>query len=83
MLPRGGVQKPFVTTAAGAAARAAVNTWIRCGAFEAVIDFGRVMGDPDRPDRLLPAYDSGGHLHPNDAGYRAMAAAVDLRLFAR
>jgi lysophospholipase L1-like esterase len=41
------------------------------------------MGDPDRPDRLLPAYDSGDHLHPNDAGYRAMAAAVDLRPFAR
>ena len=84
MLPRGGVQKPFVTTAAGTAARAAVNTWIRSsGAFDAVIDFERVMGDPDRPDRLLPAYDSGDHLHPNDAGYRAMAAAVDLRLFAR
>ena len=84
MLPRGGVQKPFVTTAAGNAARAAVNNWIRSsGAFDAVIDFERVMGDPDRPDRLLPAYDSGDHLHPNDAGYRAMAAAVDLRLFAR
>ena len=84
MLPRGGVRKPFVTTAAGTAARASVNTWIRSSsAFDAVIDFERVMGDPDRPDRLLPAYDSGDHLHPNDAGYRAMAAAVDLRLFAR
>ena len=47
-----------------------------------VIDFERAMGDPDRPDRLLPAYDSGDQLHPNDAGYRAMAAADDLRLFA-
>ena len=56
MLPRAGVQKPFVTTAAGTAAREAVNTWIRSsGAFDAVIDFERVMGDPDRPDRLLPA----------------------------
>jgi lysophospholipase L1-like esterase len=80
MLPRGGVQKPFVTTAAGTAARAMVNDWIRTsGAFDAVIDFERVMRDPERPDRLLPAFDSGDHLHPNNAGYRAMAAAVDLR----
>jgi lysophospholipase L1-like esterase len=82
MLPRGGVQKPFVTTAAGTAARSAVNDWIRTsGAFDAVIDFERIMRDPERPDRLLPAFDSGDHLHPNNAGYRAMAAAVDLRLF--
>ena len=82
MLPRGGVQKPFVTTAAGTAARALVNDWIRTsGAFDAVIDFERVMRDPERPDRLLPAFDSGDHLHPNNAGYRAMAAAVDLRRF--
>jgi lysophospholipase L1-like esterase len=33
------------------------------------------------PDRLLPAFDSGDHLHPNDAGYKAMAASIDLRLF--
>ena len=39
------------------------------------------MGDPGRPDRLNPAFDSGDHLHPNDAGYAAMAAAVDPRLF--
>jgi lysophospholipase L1-like esterase len=82
MLPRGGVQKPFVTTAAGTAARAMVNDWIRTsGAFDAVIDFERVMRDPERPDRLLPAFDSGDHLHPNNIGYRAMAAAVDLRRF--
>jgi lysophospholipase L1-like esterase len=82
MLPRGGVQKPFVTTAAGTAARAMVNDWIRTsGAFDAVIDFERAMRDPERPDRLLPAFDSGDHLHPNNAGYRAMAAAVDLRRF--
>jgi lysophospholipase L1-like esterase len=80
ILPRGGVQKPFVTTAAGTAARAAVNDWIRTsGAFDAIIDFERVMRDPERPDRLLPAFDSGDHLHPNNAGYRAMATAVDLR----
>jgi lysophospholipase L1-like esterase len=82
MLPRGGVQKAFVTTAAATAARATVNEWIRTsGAFDAVIDFERVMRDPQQPDRLLPAFDSGDHLHPNNAGYRAMAAAIDLRRF--
>lgn len=82
ILPRDGVQKPFVTTAAGTAARAMVNDWIRSsGAFDAVIDFEHVMRDPGRPARLLPAFDSGDHLHPNNLGYRAMAAAVDLRRF--
>ena len=43
--------------------------------------FDRLMGDPARPDHLAPAYDSGDHLHPNDAGFKAMAAAIDLRVF--
>jgi lysophospholipase L1-like esterase len=59
--------------------RQAVNRWIRTsGAFDAVVDFDRATRDPDRPTRFLPAYDSGDHLHPGDAGYQAMAAAVDL-----
>jgi lysophospholipase L1-like esterase len=62
--------------------RNAVNAWIRApGHFEAVIDFDRVMRDPSHPDRLLPSYDSGDHLHPSPAGYRAMANAVPLSLF--
>ena len=40
-----------------------------------------VLRDPSHPARLLPAYDSGDHVHPNDAGYRAMADAIDLSLF--
>lgn len=64
------------------ASRQAVNAWIRTsGAFDAVIDFDRVMRDPQRPDRLNPAYDSGDGLHPSIAGYRAMAEAVPLSLF--
>ena len=83
ILPREGVQKPFVNTAAGREKRRLLNTWIRTGgAFDGVIDFERALGDPARPDRLHPGFDSGDHLHPNDAGYAAMAAAVDLRLFA-
>lgn len=62
--------------------RQAVNEWIRTsGWFDAVIDFDRAVRDPSHPTRMLPAYDSGDHLHPNDAGYQAMANAVDLRLF--
>jgi lysophospholipase L1-like esterase len=62
--------------------RATVNQWIRTsGAFDAVIDFDRAVRDPDHPTRMLPAYDSGDHLHPNDRGYQTMAAAVDFGLF--
>ncbi|MFE2751624.1 SGNH/GDSL hydrolase family protein [Actinosynnema sp. NPDC059335] len=64
------------------AARQAVNHWIRTGGeYDGVIDFDRAVRDPKQPDRLNPAYDSGDHLHPNDAGMAAMAAAVPLRLF--
>lgn len=84
LLPKAGVGKPFVHTAAGAAKRVAVNAWIRSsGAFDAVVDFERTMGDPQHPDHLLPAYDSGDHLHPNEAGYKAMAELIDLRLIAK
>ena len=66
-------------TAAGEAKREAVNTWIRTsGAFDGVIDFDKLMGDPADPLTLNPAWDSGDHLHPNDAGYQAMANAVNL-----
>jgi lysophospholipase L1-like esterase len=62
--------------------RAAVNRWIRTsGEYDGVIDFDAAMRDPADPLRLNPAYDSGDHLHPNDAGMAVMAAAVPLRLF--
>nr|WP_246321822.1 SGNH/GDSL hydrolase family protein [Nocardioides panzhihuensis] len=61
--------------------RAAVNDWIRTsGEFDGVADFDAATRDPARPARFLPAYDSGDHLHPGDAGYAAMAEAVDLSL---
>ena len=64
------------------AKRQAVNDWIRTSqAYDAFIDFDQVLRDPSHPSRLLPAYDSGDHTHPNDAGYRAMADAIDLSLF--
>jgi lysophospholipase L1-like esterase len=59
--------------------RQAVNRWIReSGAFDAVVDFDALLRDPARPTRLKAAMDSGDHLHPGDAGYKAMAAAIDL-----
>jgi lysophospholipase L1-like esterase len=57
--------------------REQVNEWIRgSGAFDAVADFDKAVRDPDHPNRLLPAYDSGDHIHPDDAGYRAIANAA-------
>jgi len=47
-------------------------------AFDAVVDFDAVLRDPGHPRRLRAAFDSGDHLHPDDAGYRAMAEAVDI-----
>jgi lysophospholipase L1-like esterase len=59
--------------------RQAVNAFIRTsGEFDGVIDFDKAIRDPADPLRMLPAYDTGDHLHPNDAGYQAMAAAVRL-----
>lgn len=69
-------------SAASEADRQAINAWIRQpGHFDAVVDFDRVVRDPKHPDRLSPAYDSGDHLHPSPAGYRAMAAAIPLSVF--
>ncbi|MEO3810518.1 SGNH/GDSL hydrolase family protein [Sphaerisporangium sp. B11E5] len=62
--------------------RQAVNRWIRTGGrFDAVIDFDRAVRDPANPRQILPAYDTGDHLHFNPAGYKAIADAVPARLF--
>ena len=55
---------------------------IRTGqGFDAVIDFDKIIADPAHPARILARYDSGDHLHLSDAGYQAMAGAIDLSLF--
>ncbi len=65
----------------GEVKRQAVNAWIRSRPDGVgVVDFDAALRDPGDPTRLNPAYDSGDHLHPNDAGYNAMAQAVDLSL---
>jgi lysophospholipase L1-like esterase len=61
------------------ALRRQLNDWVRhSGAFDAVIDFDAVLRDPAHPARMAARFDSGDHLHPGDAGNRAMAGAVDL-----
>ena len=66
----------------GETKREAVNKFIRAGGeYDGLIDFDAVVRDPSHPARFLPIYDSGDHLHPNDAGYKAMADAIDLSLF--
>lgn len=66
------------------AVRQKVNDWIRSsGEFDAVIDFDEVLRDPSHLTQLLPAYDSGDHLHPNNAGCVAEGNAIPLVLFAR
>jgi lysophospholipase L1-like esterase len=68
----------------GEAVRAAVNSWIRTsGAFDAVADFEAATRDAANPKRLRAEFDPGDHLHPNDAGYQAMADAIDLGIFTR
>jgi lysophospholipase L1-like esterase len=60
------------------------NDWVRTSnAFDAVADFNKATADPQNPQTLLPAYDSGDHVHPSDAGYQAMADAVDLSNLSR
>ncbi|HXW93753.1 MAG TPA: SGNH/GDSL hydrolase family protein [Terriglobales bacterium] len=80
--PCEGVDLPGYYSEAKEAVRQAVNQWIRTsGAFDGVIDFDAVLRDPEHPSRMLPRFSSPDHLHPNDAGYQAMADAIDLALF--
>jgi len=79
---------PYVGAAyasdAGEAVRTAVNNWIKTGgAFDAVVDFDAATRDPANPKQFLKAYNNTDFLHPNDAGYKAMADAVDLSIFTR
>ena len=82
----GGTITPFAGsgdfTPEGEAARTKVNQWIReSGLFDEVIDFDRAIRDPVQPAQLLSSADSGGRLHPNNAGYALMGDAIDLDLF--
>ena len=67
---------------AGDQIRQTLNTWIRTTkVFDGVIDFDKATQNPSAPDTFNPAYDHGDHLHPSDAGMKAMADSIDLKLF--
>ena len=81
LLPMAGL---WLHNAETEAMRQAVNRWIRTGRkFDALVDFDAATRDAERPERLAPAFDSGDHIHPNDAGNAAMAEAIDTAAFAR
>lgn len=64
--------------------RTEVNNWIRTsGTFDGVIDFDKITADPQNPAQFNPPFDSGDHLHPSDAGYKAMGEGIDLKMFQR
>ncbi len=84
----GATLTPFVgakyQSPAGEEMRQAVNKWIRTtNQFDGVIDFDKVTTDPTHPGMFLVLDDSGDHLHPGDAGYKAMGDSIDLNLFTK
>lgn len=67
----------------GEQTREALNHWIlTSGAFDATVDFDKVVQDPANPKQILPSFNISDHLHPNDKGYKAMADAINLSVFA-
>jgi lysophospholipase L1-like esterase len=79
IMPVGGVTIPSYAAPSVEANRQIVNDWLRTGASGAdgIVDFDGALRDPASPSALLPKYDSGDHVHPSNAGYRAMSEAVD------
>lgn len=77
LLPFEGTLYRGYYTSAKEAIREQFNDWIRSNQVgDGVVDFDQLTRDPAHPLRMLPAFDSGDHLHPNDAGYRAMGEAA-------
>jgi len=74
----------YHATATNEVDRQKINAWIRtAGHFDAVLDFDKIVADPANPARLLPKFDSGDHIHPNQAAYHAIAEGIPLSLFAK
>jgi lysophospholipase L1-like esterase len=79
IMPSKGAAIPAFYTEAGEAVREAVNNWIRSSrAYDAVVDLDHLFADPTDPLQMRPEYNSGDGVHPNDAGMRAIADAIDL-----
>jgi lysophospholipase L1-like esterase len=70
--------------AEGEAIRQDINKWIRTAdVFDGIFDFDAVLRDPDRPSKVRDVYDSGDHIHPDPAGYKAIADSIPLALLRR
>lgn len=82
LLPYEGTTFPGYFTPEGEAIRQEFNGWMRTSKeYDGVVDFDAIVRDPKQPSRILPSLDSGDHLHPSDAGYKAMADALNLAFF--
>jgi lysophospholipase L1-like esterase len=80
--PFAGATEPNYWTPTGEAIREAANNFIlKSGEFDGTIDFAAAIADPRKPTFMATQFSSGDGLHPNDAGYEAMAKVIDLRLF--
>lgn len=80
----GGASQQSYSSATREATRQKVNTWISTsGTFDAVIDFDKIVHDPSAVSQLASKYNSGDYLHPNDAGYQAIADAFPLTIFSK
>ena len=74
---------PDYWTPENEAKRQAINAWIRSSTLhDGVVDFAEAVRDPNDPERMLPVYDSGDHLHPSAAGYQRMAVEAEKELLA-
>lgn len=81
LLPYEGTTFPGYFTPEGETIRQAFNQWLRTSKeYDGIVDFDAVIRDPGQPSRMMAKYDSGDHLHPNDAGYKLMADAFDVTL---
>jgi lysophospholipase L1-like esterase len=68
----------------GEVMRETLNQWIRTTKMlDGVVDFDKATADPAKAGVFLPADDGGDHLHPSDAGYKAMGESIDLKLFTK
>ena len=82
LAPFEGTALPGYYTPEKEVTRQAINKWIRTSKeFDAYFDFDKALQDPAHPTRLKSEYDTGDHLHPNDAGEKAMSAVIDLSRF--
>jgi lysophospholipase L1-like esterase len=84
LTPFKGYEEGVYYTEQGEATRQEVNAWVRNNSIlDGFIDFDKTLADPQDPEKILPKYDSGDALHPNDLGLKTMGESIDLSIFAK